>query len=230
VSRILIVEDDVDIAFSLKYHLERQAGFQVAVAHDGEAALEAVGQDEVPDLVLLDLNLPGIDGLEVCRQLRANEQTASVPVIMLTARVEERDTIAGLETGADDYVTKPFSVKEVAARVRAVLRRAGAAGEESQLLTAGPVELDESRRTVRVEGSEIALTRKEFDLLAELMRRRGLVLSREKLLERVWGYNHPGETRTVDVHVRQVRKKIGAEAAGLIETVVGVGYRFKEVH
>jgi DNA-binding response OmpR family regulator len=227
--RILIVEDDADIALSLKYHLERQAGFRVAVAHDGEAGLEAAYR-EAPDLVLLDLNLPGIDGLDVCRQLRGNEDTASVPIIMLTARVEERDTIAGLEIGADDYITKPFSVKEVAARVRAVLRRAGGSGEEPQMQSAGPVDLDEARRTVRVEGAEISLTRKEFDLLAELMRRRGLVLSREKLLERVWGYNHPGETRTVDVHVRQVRKKLGAEAAELIETVVGVGYRFKEEH
>ena len=226
-SRILIVEDDADIALSLKYHLERQAGFQVSVAHDGERGLETALR-EVPDLVLLDLNLPGIDGLDVCRRLRSDERTTVVPIIMLTARVEERDTIAGLEIGADDYITKPFSVKEVSARVRAVLRRAANAGEEPQLLNAGPISLDEARRTVRVNGSDLSLTRKEFDLLAELMRRRGLVLSREKLLERVWGYNHPGETRTVDVHVRQVRKKLGAEAAEMIETVVGVGYRLRE--
>lgn len=224
-SRILIIEDDADIALSIKYHMEHKGEFDVIVAPSGEIGLDEATR-RVPDLVLLDLNLPGIDGMEVCRALRSRADTATVPVIMLTARVEERDTISGLESGADDYITKPFSVKEVAARVRAVLRRASPS-EEPRVLTAGPITLDEERRAARVHDDELTLTRKEFDLLAELIRRRGLVLSREKLLERVWGYDHPGETRTVDVHVRQLRKKLSAEAAELIETVVGVGYRLR---
>jgi two-component system alkaline phosphatase synthesis response regulator PhoP len=225
-TRILIIEDDSDIALSIKYHMERQGEFEVAVAPDGESGLSAA-RGQVPDLVLLDLNLPVMDGMEVCRRLRGGEETSDVPIIMLTARVEERDTISGLESGADDYITKPFSVKEVLARVNAVLRRAQSPTEKPQVLRAGPVQLDEARRTAQVGDAEITLTRKEFDLLAELMRRRGLVLSREKLLARVWGYDHPGETRTVDVHVRQLRKKLGGEAAEMIETVVGVGYRMK---
>jgi two-component system alkaline phosphatase synthesis response regulator PhoP len=225
-NRILIIEDDPDIALSIKYHMEKQGGFNVVVAENGEQGLEAALRD-IPDLVLLDLNLPGIDGMEVCRALRERIETGSVPIIMLTARVDEQDTITGLNSGADDYITKPFSVKEVVARVRAVLRRVDTPTEEPQRLAAGSILLDEARRTVHVDEQEISLTRKEFDLLAELMRRRGLVLSREKLLERVWGYRHPGETRTVDVHVRQLRKKLGTEAAKLIETVVGVGYRLR---
>jgi DNA-binding response OmpR family regulator len=225
-TRILIIEDDPDIALSIKYHMERQGGFEVVVAEDGESGLDAARR-EPPDLVLLDLNLPGMDGMEVCRSLRGEHAGATVPIIMITARVEERDAISGLESGADDYITKPFSVKEVVARVRAVLRRAPQAEEAPRVLVAGMIRLDEARRSVHVENDEITLTRKEFDLLAELMRRHGLVLSREKLLERVWGYDHPGETRTVDVHVRQLRKKLGAAAAEMIETVVGVGYRLR---
>ena len=225
-NRILIIEDDPDIALSLKYSLERERDFVVSIARDGESGLREA-QRLSPDLVLLDLNLPGIDGTEICRNLRRRPATASLPVIMLTARVEEADKISGLDIGADDYITKPFSVKEVVARVRAVLRRARTPLEQPQTLIQGSLALDEGRRQVTIEDREITLTRKEFDLLAELMRRAGLVLSREQLLERVWGYEHPGATRTVDVHVRQLRKKLGQPWAERIETVVGVGYRIR---
>ena len=223
-SRILIIEDDPDIALSLKYALEREPGHSVQVIGDGETGLARATADP-PDLILLDLNLPGIAGMEVCRALRTRPATAMVPVIMLTARVEEGDKIAGLDAGADDYVTKPFSIREVKARVRAVLRRSSET-DPSGVLQEGPIRLDESRRAAWVAERELTLTRKEFDLLAALIRQPGRVLTRERLLQRVWGYDHPGETRTVDVHVRQLRRKL-AEAAELIETVVGIGYRFR---
>jgi DNA-binding response OmpR family regulator len=224
--RVLIIEDDRDICLSLRYALEQERIFEVAVAHDGESGLQEANRHP-PDLVLLDLNLPGMDGMAVCEQLRGSAGTAAVPIIMLTARVEEADKLSGLALGADDYITKPFSIKEVVARVRAVLRRARTPLETSQVLARDVLELDESRRRVTVDDREVLLTRKEFDLLADLMRRPGRVSSREQLLERVWGYEHPGLTRTVDVHIRQLRKKLGEQAAALIETVVGVGYRFR---
>jgi DNA-binding response OmpR family regulator len=226
--RILIIEDDEDIALSLKYKLEQDQSFAVVIAPDGTAGLQAA-ERERPDIVLLDLNLPGLDGMEVCRSLRAKDATRHVPIIMLTARVDESDKIAGLELGADDYVTKPFSVREVAARIRAVLRRGILPAEqEDPILVVGPLRVDEATRLVTVHGDEVPLTRKEFDLLVSLIRARGRVLSREQLLEMVWGYSHPGETRTVDVHVRQLRKKLGTESAAYIQTAVGVGYRFRE--
>lgn len=226
--RILIIEDDPDIALSLKYSLEKDGGFAVTAVHDGSTGLQEVRR-EAPDLVLLDLSLPGMDGLDVCRRLTADEATENIPIIIVTARVDESDLVAGLELGADDYVTKPFSVKEVVARIRAVLRRSSRLGEEQpRVLSAGALVLDESRRRVQVEGRDVSLTRKEFDLLADLMRHQGRVRSRERLLERVWGYDHPGATRTVDVHVRQLRRKLGADQAAHIETVVGLGYRFRE--
>lgn len=223
---LLIIEDDADIAHSLRFFLEHEGGFQVEVAADGEQGL-AAATGTPPDLILLDLNLPGVDGVEVCRLLRARPETSAVPIIMVTARAAERETIAGLDVGADDYVTKPFSLKEVLARVRAVLRRTGHEAGGDRLLRAEHLEVSEAGRRVLVDGKEIALTRKEFDLLATLLRQRGRVLTREKLLDRVWGYDHPGSTRTVDVHVRQLRKKLGSPAADGIETVVGVGYRFR---
>ncbi|HXV77313.1 MAG TPA: response regulator transcription factor [Candidatus Polarisedimenticolaceae bacterium] len=224
--RIVIIEDDADIALSIKYSMEREGEFAVTVARDGEAGIEAATRS-VPDLVLLDLNLPGLDGTEVCRVLRSNRSTSAVPIIMLTARVEEREKVTGLDLGADDYITKPFSIREVLARVRAVLRRSAGGSRGHKPLAFGPLTLDEARRRVTVDGEEIRLTRKEFDLLADLMRRPDLVLTRELLLARVWGYDHPGATRTVDVHIRQLRKKLGQAAARYIETVVGVGYRFR---
>jgi DNA-binding response OmpR family regulator len=224
--RILIIEDDADIALSIKYSMERDGAFSVTVAADGESGLADADRD-LPDLVLLDLSLPGVDGIEVCRQLRRSERTRGVPVIMLTARAEERDKIKGLDLGADDYITKPFSIKEVMARVRSVLRRTERGRPGAPELEHGLVVLDEARRQVTVGAKEVKLTRKEFDLLADLMRRPGLVLTREQLLQRVWDYDHPGATRTVDVHIRQLRKKLGAVAGAYIETVVGVGYRFR---
>jgi DNA-binding response OmpR family regulator len=224
--RVLIIEDDPDIALSLRYSLEKSGEFAVSVARDGELGLERT-LAHPPDLVLLDLNLPGIDGVEVCRRLRRERSTMSVPIIMLTARVEESDRVSGLDLGADDYITKPFSVKEVVARVRALLRRARTPLDHPRLLTAGVIELDEAQRIVTVAGREVALTRKEFDLLADLMRHPGRVASRDRLLQGVWGYDHAGTTRTVDVHIRQLRKKLGPEAAACIETVVGVGYRLR---
>jgi len=221
---VLIIEDDADIALSVKYYLEHEARFSVEIAADGELGL-AQARRQRPDLILLDLNLPGLGGLEVCRRLKANGDTAGIGIIMLTARVEESDKIAGLELGADDYITKPFSMKELVARVRAVLRRSESADDAPRTLTSGLLVVDEDGRKVAVDEQEVTLTRKEFDLLVALLRRPGRVLSREMLLERVWGYDHPGETRTIDVHVRQLRRKLGEAAA--IETVVGIGYRFR---
>jgi DNA-binding response OmpR family regulator len=225
-NRILIIEDDRDICLSLRYALEKEGDFSVSTAHDGEGGVHEATR-HVPDIVLLDLNLPGMDGMAVCGRLRQSAATATVPIIMLTARIEEADKVSGLALGADDYITKPFSVKEVVARIRAVLRRARTTLEGPRVLVRGTLQLDEARRRVTVDDTEVSLTRKEFDLLADLMRRPGRVSSREQLLERVWGYDHPGMTRTVDVHVRQLRKKLGEQVAKLIETVVGVGYRFR---
>jgi DNA-binding response OmpR family regulator len=231
VRRILIIEDDPDIGRLLKHSLERAGGFAATVVDDGESGL-ALARREPPDLILLDLSLPGLHGFDVCRSLRSDRETAGIPIIMITARVDETDQVSGLELGADDYVTKPFSTRAVVARVRALLRRtaSGVAAAESpgDVVVIGVLELDPERRRVRVAGREVSLTRKEFDLLAALMNSPGRVLSRSALLERVWGYDHPGETRTVDVHVRQLRKKLGAPAADYIDTVVGVGYRLRE--
>jgi two-component system, OmpR family, alkaline phosphatase synthesis response regulator PhoP len=226
--RILVIEDDTDIALSVKYNLEKEGSFTVAAAHDGEEGLrQALAAP--PDLVVLDLNLPGMDGLDVCRRLRSEPATRSVPIIMLTARVDESDKVVGLELGADDYIAKPFSVKELLARVRAVIRRMERSEEEpaDEVLRDEPLVVDLAAHQVLLGAEEVALTRKEFDLLAALMRNRGRVLTRERLLERVWGYAYPGETRTVDVHIRRLRKKLGSPASDRIETLVGVGYRYR---
>jgi DNA-binding response OmpR family regulator len=224
VASVLIIEDDEDIALSLKYNLERDGAFSVRTATNGESGVEQALALR-PDVILLDLKLPRMDGLDVCRYLRSKEETAGVPIIMLTARVEESDKVRGLDLGADDYVTKPFSVNELLARVRAVLRRAGAA--EPELLAAGELQVDLAARRLSVEGREVRLTRREFDLLVDLMRNRDRVRTRERLLEAVWGYTHTAGTRTVDVHIRQLRKKLGPQASRHVETVVGVGYRFR---
>jgi DNA-binding response OmpR family regulator len=222
---VLIIEDDADIALSLKYNLEQEGGYVVEVVEDGETGARRALEVR-PDLVLLDLNLPQMDGLDVCRRIRSNEATSRTPIIMLTARVEESDRIRGLDLGADDYVTKPFSVKEVVARVRAVMRRADGAAV-GEVLSAGELHVDQGTRRVTVSDREVSLTRREFDLLTDLMRHRGRVRTRERLLEEVWGYTHSAETRTVDVHIRQLRKKLGDSVSDMVETVVGVGYRFK---
>jgi DNA-binding response OmpR family regulator len=227
---ILVIEDDSDIALSVKYNLERTGEFSVITASDGESGLR-LARESSPDLVILDLNLPGMDGLEVCRQLHRVDANRPTPVIMLTARADEAQRIEGLDLGADDYVTKPFSVRELLSRIRAVLRRAtptGEGGGDGRVLRAAEIVVDLEGRTVHVGGERTSeLTRKEFDLLAALIRNRGRVLTRDRLLEEVWGYDYPGETRTVDVHVRRLRQKLGDAGKDNIETVVGVGYRFR---
>ena len=217
---IVVVEDDPHIADLVDMYLRRD-GFRVIQAADGEAGLTAI-EREKPRLAILDVGLPGgIDGLEVCRRVRSRGQ---LPVLMLTARDEEVDRILGLELGADDYVTKPFSPRELVARVRAILRRAdGPAPEPVAVLQAGEVEVDAGRREVRVEGEVVALATREFDLLQFLALNAGLALTRQQLLDGVWGHGWYGDERTVDAHVRQLRKKLG-EALPLA-TVWGVGYR-----
>ena len=220
---VLIVEDEPDIAEGLRYNLERE-GLRAVVAETGEKGLElALDKNNPPALVLLDLMLPGMSGSELCRRLRREPATRRTPIIILTARGSEAERVAGLDLGADDYVTKPFSVRELAARVRAVLRRAGessaAAYEDARLR----VHFDDMR--VCCGGAEVKLTRKEFGLLAALARRPGRVATRDRLLDEVWGQQYYGDTRTLDVHVRRLRQKLG-ECGGCVETVVGVGYRF----
>ncbi len=224
-TKVLIVDDEKDLVDLVRYNLEKE-GFQCLLASDGLTALR-LAQEQRPDLLVLDLMLPGLDGLEICRQLRRDPMTASLPIIMLTAKAAEVDRVVGLEVGADDYIVKPFSPRELVARVKAVLRRMQAS---SALPTrqAGTLEVDEARHQARVGGTPVPLTAREFDLLCALMRVNGRVLSREQLLEAVWGYPDASEveSRTVDVHIQRLREKLTAEA-GRIVTVKGVGYRFE---
>ncbi|MEG6506464.1 response regulator transcription factor [Nitratidesulfovibrio sp. 1201_IL3209] len=225
--RILVVEDDEDILQLLTFTFE-SAGFEVRTATTGREGLD-IALRQKPALVLLDLMLPGMSGLDVCRELKRLPETEDVPVIMLTARGEEVDRIVGLELGADDYVVKPFSPRELVLRIRAVLKRAQGVAENpqrSQWQIDG-LALDLDAHRVEVDGEEAALTATEFRLLAELVRNRGRVRTRDQLLNTVWGYEFEGYARTVDTHVRRLRQKIGDYAA-MIETIRGVGYRFKE--
>jgi DNA-binding response OmpR family regulator len=215
---ILVVDDEPNIADLVELYLRRD-GFRVVKAAAGEDVVAAVGTHR-PRLVVLDVGLPDIDGLEVCRRLR---QTSSIPVIFLTARDTEIDRVLGLELGADDYVTKPFSPPELVARVKAVLRRADGAATAAEMVQVGEVTIDLGRREVRVGEQPVAFTTKEFDLLTFLAARPGLALSRQQILDGVWGYDWFGDARTVDVHIAQVRKKVAA--AVRIDTVRGVGYR-----
>ena len=227
-TRVLIVEDEQDIAGLIKHALERSGDTRADVVFSGDAALKAA-IDQPPDLIILDLNLPVVGGLEVCRILRARAATARVPIIMLTAKTSESDRVAGLDVGADDYVTKPFSLRELSARVRAVLRR-GRQGEESpsaKVYRGKALVADFDAVAVSVEGQAVRLTRREFELLKYLVENRNRVLSRDRLLERVWGYDRLIETRSVDVHVGRLRGKLGP-VGRQIETVVGLGYRFVE--
>jgi len=225
-SHILIVEDDRDIAELLQRYLTR-AGHVTDALADGSEALAFI-RSRVPDLVILDLMLPGVDGLEVCRALRQGAATRGLPIIMLTARSEESDRIAGLDLGADDYVTKPFSPSELVARVGALLRRAQRWAESgSAVLTYGPLELDRERHLVTDRDRAVQLTAKEFLLLEYFLQHRGRVLSRDLLLTDVWGYRYTGGTRTVDVHVRRLREKIPALGEA-IETVKQFGYRLTD--
>jgi phosphate regulon transcriptional regulator PhoB len=221
---VLVVEDEPDIRDLIVHHLTRD-GFRCRTAGTGPEALARV-QSSPPDLIVLDLMLPEMDGLEVCRRLRGDPATASLPLIMLTAKTDEVDRIVGLELGADDYLAKPFSPKELVARVRAVLRRARPS-PISRAISVGEVSLDAARHSVTVAGRPVELTPKEFDLLQTLLEAAGRVLSREHLLNRVWGYARADEieSRTVDVHIRRLRAKLGAEERR-IATIKGVGYRF----
>ena len=222
--QILIVEDEADIRELLRFNLERE-GFSVLEAADGNEGLKLALQ-HMPDLMLLDVMLPGFDGFEVCRRLGAQSETANIPVLMLTARGEEMDRVVGLSLGADDYVVKPFSVRELMLRIRAVLRR-GTRSSESPVLERHGIRLRPEAHTAEVQGEEMPLTATEFRLLEDLLRHAGSVRTREQLLNKVWGYSFEGYARTVDTHVRRLRAKLGG-AAAMLETVRGVGYRIKE--
>ena len=221
---IVIVEDDEDIANSIGYNLERE-GFRVRLAANGEDALNLI-LDRPPNLVLLDLNLPHMNGFELCRRLRAEASTARVPVLMLTARAEESDKVLGLNLGADDYITKPFSMRELVARVNAALRRAEGSEVDPPVLDDGSLRIDPATFSVRFRGREVRMTRKEFALLYEMARNKGRVLTRESLLHRVWGANYYGDSRTLDVHIRRLRQKL--DDPTVIETVTGIGYKLVE--
>jgi DNA-binding response OmpR family regulator len=222
---ILIIEDDADIAESLQYNFKRE-GFRPIVAESGENGLRlALDEKSPPALIILDLMMPGMSGMELCRRLRLEPLTEKTPIIMLTAKAAEIDKIAGLEIGADDYIVKPFSVKEVVARVRAVLRRVEK--ETIERYEAGDISIDFGDMRVLCAGEDVKLTRKEFALLTYLIKSAGRVATRQNLLDNVWGYSYFGDTRTLDVHIRRLRQKLG-DCGNCIETVVGVGYRFVE--
>lgn len=227
-SKILIVEDDRTLLEALKYRMSKE-GYTVYTAVDGVQALE-VARAEKPDLIILDIMLPNLDGLEVCRILR--KRGMNVPILMLTAKAEEIDRVVGLELGADDYITKPFSVRELLARVRASLRRVEMMqrGASEQMLAFGDLAIDLSRHQVSLSGSVVNLSPKEFELLAFLARNRGRAIGRDTLLEKIWGYDFEGDTRTVDVHIRWLREKLEPDPASprRILTVRGVGYKFED--
>lgn len=223
--RIAIVEDEPDIADILDYNLRRD-GYQTDVYYRGDTALAGI-TTQPPDLILLDLMLPGIDGLELCRHLKRSARLAAIPLIFLTAKGEQTDRIVGLELGADDYVTKPFNTRELVLRVKAVLRRGVKEAASTEVLEAGSLRLHPDAHKVECGGEEIVLTATEFRLLHRLMERGGRVQSRDTLLREVWGYAGGVDSRTVDTHIRRLRRKIGPEAER-IETVIGVGYRFQK--
>lgn len=224
--KILVVEDEKDIVKMLRYNLEKE-GFKVIDARDGEDALDLAVRQH-PDLILLDLMLPGMDGLEVCKVLKKESKTSSIPIIMLTAKSQESDKVVGLELGADDYITKPFSPRELTARIKAVLRRATDKEKLPEVFQVGDLKIDFSKISVTVKDKPVELTSKEFELLKTLLKAKGRVLSRDYLLDTIWGFDHAMEiqTRTVDVHIRTLRKKIKS-AAKYIITVKNYGYRFE---
>ena len=231
---LLLLEDDMDIRQGLEQHLKRE-GFALSSFENGRDALKGIalssaGQAPRLDVALLDLTLPDMDGLDVLRVIRADAQYRTLPVVLLTARTDEIDRVLGLELGADDYISKPFSTRELVARIRAILRRATflEQTDKSQQLQFGPIALDLDMHTARVDGETLDLTRREFELLAYFLQNPRRVLSREKILQQVWGLEYLGESRTIDAHVRRVRAKLGP-AAAFIETVVGVGYRMGNV-
>ncbi|MBI5701570.1 response regulator [Candidatus Saganbacteria bacterium] len=222
-AKILIIEDEKDIVQTLEYNLKKE-GFSVSKAFDGTQGLK-LAMDALPDLILLDLMLPGIDGLELCRRLKKDKKTENIPIIMLTAKSAETDKVVGLEMGADDYITKPFSIRELIARVKAILKRYGVEKSAPRALSFQNIEIDPDKHEVRVLGKQVELTAKEFALLAFLAENIGRIWSRERLLDQVWGIDVAIETRTVDVHVRRLREKLG-KASDHIKTLRGVGYKF----
>jgi len=221
--QVLVIDDEKDIVETISYNLEKE-GYKVSKSYDGMNGFEAV-QKKMPDIVILDLMLPGMTGIEVCKAMKADPKTASIPIIMLTAKGEETDKIVGLEVGADDYMTKPFSIRELSARIRTVLKRCGRKEEPKTLLKFPGLEIDGEQHTVKVSNKEIELTAKEFLLLEHLARNPEKVFSRDRLLDMVWGIDAPIETRTVDVHMRRLREKLG-KAAKYLKTLHGVGYKF----
>jgi two-component system, OmpR family, phosphate regulon response regulator PhoB len=225
-SHILVVEDERDLQKVLSYNL-KQSGFDVVVASDGETALRAL-KEEPFDLILLDLMLPGMPGTEVCRRIKQSRETSNIPVVILTARGEEVDRVVGFEIGADDYVVKPFSVRELVLRIQAILRRGGAPGAPDERVQFGVLRIDRPAHRVFSGDVEVSLTALEFKLLAMLYDRRGRVLSRDTLLDEVWGAHVDVTRRNVDTHVKRLREKLG-DAGAYLETVRGVGYRFREV-
>ena len=222
---ILIVDDEQDVSDMVAFGLQK-AGYKTVTACDGALALQKA-REHLPALIVLDLMLPKVDGIEVCKQLKADGKTASIPVIMLTAKAEEVDRIVGLELGADDYVTKPFSPRELVLRIKGILRRAKGKKDSAESLKAGELLVDIAKHEARFKGKAIELTATEFKLLVTLMERRGRVQTRDRLLTDVWGYESEMDTRTVDTHVRRLREKLGG-AANFVETVRGVGYRFTD--
>lgn len=224
--KILVVDDEEHIAELISYNLTSN-GYKVITANDGNDAVK-LAVEEKPNLILLDLMIPGKDGYDVCKDVRSNSEVRNTPIIMLTAKSEELDKILGLELGADDYITKPFSVRELLARVKAVLRRFSISEPESNILVFGNLNADFDKREILVNNKKLDLTLKEFELLEILIRNKGKILTRDTLLDKIWGYEYIGETRTVDVHIRYLRKKIELDDKNpkLIETIRGVGYRF----
>lgn len=222
---VLVVDDEQDVLDLLVYNLQK-AGFKTIAARDGAAALQKA-RENLPAMVVLDLMLPQMDGLEVCKRLKADAKTGSIPILMLTAKAEEMDRVVGLELGADDYVTKPFSPREVVLRVKSILRRAKGEAKPAEVLKFGDLTVNLAKHEASVKDKVIELTATEFKLLAMLMERRGRVQTRDRLLTDVWGYEGDIDTRTVDTHVRRLREKLG-KAADFIETVRGVGYRFAD--
>lgn len=224
--KILIVDDEEHIVELIKFNLEN-AGYKVLIAYNGIDAIKII-KSEKPRLILLDLMIPGLDGYDVCKEVRRDSLTANIPIIMTTARSEELDKILGLELGADDYITKPFSVRELVARVKAVLRRTSTVTSFEKIFNVGNLSIDFLKHEVIRNGEKVDLTLKEFELLETLVQNRGKVLTRDMLLDKIWGYEYIGETRTVDVHIRHLRKKVEDDDKNpkYIETIRGIGYRF----
>jgi two-component system phosphate regulon response regulator PhoB len=222
---ILIIEDENDLAELVAFNLEKE-GYRSLIAQDGPSGLEAA-RNNSPDLILLDIMLPGMSGMDICKVLKGKEKTARIPVIMMTAKGEEIDRVVGFEVGADDYVIKPFSPRELLLRIKAVLRRYGSVETINKIINVGPISIDTDRHIVAVDGNGIILTTTEFKLLCNLAERLGRVQSRDRLLKDVWGINHMGDTRTVDTHITRLRTKLG-ESGEMIKTIRGFGYKMEK--